>query len=723
MMRRLTVLTVLLLTLTTGFTTCQIIEPAKWTVKLSAEEASIGDKIEVIFTASIDEGWYVYSNDFDPELGPLLISFEFEEDGSYERVNGTRPINSHKHYDDIWEGEVSYFEKTGELRQTIKVKSLPLNVAGSFEFQTCSKENGKCIMGEGDFSLSAKAAKKAVKLETQKQGPKEAVKQEKVDNKEIKGIEKEIKEGPEEGGALALEDRAGKGPGLGERGAPPVLEAAKAPVPEEKEKGYWSIFILSFLGGLAALLTPCVFPMIPMTVSFFTKQSTTKLAGVRNAFQYGIFIIIIYVVLGWIVVLAFGADALNALSTNHWFNLFFFLLLAVFAISFLGAFEIVLPSSWINKADAGADKGGLIGSFFMALTLALVSFSCTGPIVGSLLVTAASEGGMAPLVGMFGFSLALALPFSLFAAFPGYLNSLPKSGGWLNSVKVVLGFLELALAFKFLSNADLVLDLHLLEREVFIAIWIAIFGALGFYLLGKIRLPHDSPIERLPVSRLLLGLLTLSFTVYMVPGLWGAPLKLISAFPPPMEYAESPGGFGKGPQQLLAAPSAHVGEQQRKLEEKMHLGPQGLMVFHDYEEALAYARLVNRPLFVDFTGKACVNCRQMEINVWSDPGVNSLMKNDFVVVALYVDYKKPLPKEEQYISGSTGKKIKTIGNKWSDFQISRYKINSQPYYVILDHEEKELVAPKAYDPDSKSYAEWLEKAKGNFKKYSSKDNG
>jgi thiol:disulfide interchange protein DsbD len=680
-----------------GLAKGQIQDPAKWTVELSKKEVSIGDKVDVVFKAIIEPTWHLYSNDFDPDLGPLLIQFEFEENASYERVEGVKPINAQKHYDEIWEGDISYFANKAELRQTIIVKQLPLKVAGTFTFQSCSDETGMCVMGDDSFDLSIAGNTK------------------KIANTDVKSTDKKEKQtvvasDKEEIDTHAVEETAVK------KGAEiKTITASTDQETEESQKSYWSIFFLSFLGGFAALLTPCVFPMIPMTVSFFTKQSTTKIAGIRNAIQYGIFIILIYVILGWLVVLIFGADSLNALSTNHWFNLFFFLLLAVFAISFLGAFEIMLPSSWINKADSGADKGGIIGSFFMALTLALVSFSCTGPIVGSLLVTAASEGGMAPLVGMFGFALALALPFTLFAAFPGYLNSLPKSGGWLNSVKVVLGFLELALAFKFLSNADLVLDLHLLEREVYIAIWIAIFGALGFYLLGKIKLPHDSPMDHLPVSRLLLGLFVLSFTIYMIPGLWGAPLKLISAFPPPMEYAESPEGVGNRVQQAIHVTSSPISEEQRMLEEKMHVGPQGLSVFHDYDDALAYAKIVNKPLFIDFTGKACVNCRQMEINVWSNPEVNSLMKNDFVVVALYVDFRKDLPKEEQYVSETTGKKIKTIGNKWSDFQITRYKINSQPYYVILDHNEEKLVKPKGYEPDTNTYGEWLQQAKENFK--------
>ena len=700
MKRKITLLALALILVFQGITFGQLQNPTKWNTELSKKDVQVGDKIDIVFKGVIENTWYVYSNDFDPELGPIQISFNFDENSSYERVGKVKPINAHKKYDEIWEGEISIFKKTAELRQTILVKELPLKVSGTFEFQSCSNETGMCVMGDDKFDLhlAGKSTSKKVEETAEKLQTKVDVKELSVAGK-VDKIDSSVV--PQEKQSEAKVE---------------VKEASTQAEPKEEHKSYWSIFILSFVGGLAALLTPCVFPMIPMTVSFFTKQSTSKIAGIRNAIQYGLFIIIIYVILGWLVVLIFGADALNALSTNHWFNLFFFLLLVFFAISFLGAFEIVLPSSWVNKADAGADKGGLIGSFFMALTLALVSFSCTGPIVGSLLVTAASEGGMAPLVGMFGFSLALALPFALFAAFPGYLNSLPKSGGWLNSVKVVLGFLELALAFKFLSNADLVLDLHLLEREVYIAIWIAIFGALGFYLLGKLRLPHDSPMEYIPVSRLLLGLFVLSFTIYMVPGLWGAPLKLISAFPPPMEYAESPEGVGNRARQAINVTSAPISETQRKLEEKMHVGPQGLSVFHDYDEALEYAKLLNKPLFIDFTGKACVNCRQMEINVWSDPDVNSLMRNDFVVVALYVDYKKELPKEEQYVSETTGKKIRTIGNKWSDFQISRYKINSQPYYVILDHNEEMLAKPKAYEPDKKAYAEWLRIAKDKFKK-------
>lgn len=480
-----------------------------------------------------------------------------------------------------------------------------------------------------------------------------------------------------------------------------------APMDETAENSYWMLFWLSFGAGLIALLTPCVFPMIPMTVSFFTKQSKTKAQGIRNAVVYGLSIISIYVILGFAVAAIFGAEALNEMSTSPWFNLFFFLLLVVFAISFFGAFEIVIPSSWVNFSTKNEERGGFLGIFFMAFTLALVSFSCTGPIVGGLLVNAATGSFMEPIVGMLGFSSALALPFAFFAAFPGYLNSLPKSGGWLNSVKVVLGFLELAFAFKFLSNTDMVLDLHLLEREVFIAIWIAIFGALGFYLLGKIKLPHDSPMDYLPVPRLMLGLMVLAFTIYMVPGLWGAPLKLISAFPPGSDYAESPNGVGY-------VGHSSGGGQAIKLEKGMHPGPQGIPAFEDYEEAVKYAKKVNKPLMVDFTGKACVNCREMEANVWSDPMVKEMLTNDYVLVSLYVDLRTKL--DEPFVSEATGKKIRTVGQKWADFQFTRFKQQGQPYYVLLDTDEKEINKPRAYDRDIEAYQDWLKEGITNFKK-------
>jgi thiol:disulfide interchange protein DsbD len=474
------------------------------------------------------------------------------------------------------------------------------------------------------------------------------------------------------------------------------------------------IFLLSFLGGFAALLTPCVFPMIPMTVSFFTKQSKTRAKGISNAIFYGISIIGIYTLLGFAITSIFGADALNALSTNFWFNIIFFVLLVVFAISFLGAFEITMPSSWVNKADQASDKGGLIGIFFMATTLSLVSFSCTGPIIGTLLVDAAVHGGVSgPLIGMFGFSLALALPFALFAAFPGWLNTLPKSGGWLNSVKVVLGFLELGLAFKFLSNADLVVQAHVLTRELFIAIWIGVSAALTLYLLGFIRMPHDSPLDRLSVGRAVLGTFALIFTIYLVPGLWGAPLKLISGFPPPMFYSESPNGVGYSKATIVGGSNGAHAELPPEGSDPAHC-PHNLNCFHDYETGMAYAKEVGKPVMLDFTGWACVNCRKMEEQVWSDPRVLERLRNDVVLISLYVDEKTRLPEDKQYVSETTGKKVKTIGNRWSDFQAAKFGTNSQPYYVFLNHEGKQLHESAAYDPDIDLFVTWLDNGKKAF---------
>lgn len=467
------------------------------------------------------------------------------------------------------------------------------------------------------------------------------------------------------------------------------LEKASIDEPVEGEdnkesRSLWTIFFLSFAAGFAALLTPCVFPMIPMTVSFFTKQSKSKAQGIKNAVIFGISIIVIYVVLGTVVTAVFGSDALNAMSTNFWFNLIFFILLVVFAISFMGAFEIRLPNSWLNKADKASDKGGLVGIFFMALALALVSFSCTGPIVGTLLVEAATIGGIGPFVGMFGFSLALALPFTLFAAFPGWMNSMPKSGGWLNTVKVVLGFLELALAFKFLSNADLVVQGHFLERELFLAIWIGIFSVLAIYLFGKITLPHDSPIERLSVGRALFGTVVVIFVIYLIPGLWGAPLKIISGFPPPMSYSESPLGFGGSGGGVSVS---------HETNSDMHLGEHGIMLFHDYDKGIAYAKEVGKPVLLDFTGYACVNCRRMESNVWGDEKVLSILKNDVVMISLYVDDKAELPLDEQVTVNITEDKtsdLVTYGNKWSYIQATQYKTNSQPYYRMLGPNGEDL---------------------------------
>jgi len=483
-----------------------------------------------------------------------------------------------------------------------------------------------------------------------------------------------------------------------------------------EQKSLWGIFIAGLIGGFAAFIMPCIFPMVPLTVSFFTKKGGSHAKGVSQALLYGLFIIVIYVALGMLITITFGSDALNALSTNGVFNFLFFLILVVFAASFFGAFELTLPSSFVNKIDAQSDRGGLLGLFFMAFSLALVSFSCTGPIIGTLLVEAASKGErLGPAIGMLGFSIALAIPFVLFAFFPSMLKSLPKSGGWLNSVKVVLGFLELALALKFLSNVDLAYHWNWLDREVFLALWITIFGLMGLYLIGKIRFVHDSPVAHLSVPRTILSVIVFAFVVYMVPGMWGAPLKSISAFLPPsatQDFDLSTVSFGTP----VATSSTATGKQKKYYEIFHERGtPKGFDPYYDYEEGLAAAKELNKPVLIDFTGWNCVNCRKMEANVWSDPKVASLLREEFVMVELFVDDRTELSSDEQYVSSFSGKHIRTIGNKNSDFQASSFHSNSQPLYVIVDADGNVLIPPSGADYDVNSYAAYLQKGIAVFK--------
>ncbi|MGL2986432.1 protein-disulfide reductase DsbD family protein [Flavobacterium sp. RSSA_27] len=658
----------------------QILDPVKWTTKIEQKSAT---NFIVTFNATIENEWHVYSQ-FTPDGGPLPLEVNFKnQKGNYTLVGKAKESKTRTAYNDIFEVNETFFEKKAQITQEISLVNKGVKtIEVELNFQACKEV---CINLEKKFSIAIPELKNAATTAS----PTTPI------NDLVKDTTAQTIDSTTTVAADTVKDSV-------------TTETSQiAPVKSATtEHGLWAIFFIAFLSGFAALLTPCVFPMIPMTVSFFTKQSKNKAAGIRNAIIYGISIIVIYVGLGLLVTWIFGADALNALSTNVWFNLIFFVLLIVFATSFLGAFEIMLPNSWANKVDSQADRGGIIGILFMALALAIVSFSCTGPIVGTLLVEAASKGGIAPVVGMLGFSLALALPFMLFAMFPGWLNSLPKSGGWLNTVKVVLGFLELALAFKFLSNADLVLQLHLLEREVFIAIWIAIFGALSLYLFGKITLPHDSPVGHISVGRLYMGLLSLVFTFYLIPGLWGAPLKFINAFPPPMEYSESPMGFG-GSSTSVAT---------KELPDGGKIGPHGIVVFDDYEEGLAYAKKVNKPIMLDFTGFACVNCRKMENNVWSNPNVLSILKEKVVVISLYVDDKRELPKNEQFFSKATDSEIETIGDKWTDFMITRYKTNTQPLYVLTDLEGKSLNAaqPTISYVGVKEYEAWLKSGIAKF---------
>ena len=665
----------------------QILDPAKWTTAI--EKKSETNYI-LTFNAVIDKDWHLYSQ-FTPDGGPLPLEIIFKDQkGNFELIGKAKESKTATAFNDIFGVNETFFHDKARIQQEIKIVNPKVaTIEVELNYQVCKEV---CINQEKKFIFKIPASAKVnlpsnaaaiviPKTNTIQSDSVSAAPEITTNNNNVPVVKK----------AKVVDEVD--------------LEESKS----TSDKGLWTIFFIAFFSGFAALLTPCVFPMIPMTVSFFTKQSKNKAAGIRNAIIYGVSIILIYVLLGFVVTWIFGADALNALSTNVYFNIFFFILLVVFATSFLGAFEIMLPNSWANKVDSQADRGGIIGILFMALALAIVSFSCTGPIVGTLLVDAASKGGIAPIVGMFGFSLALALPFMLFAMFPGWLNSLPKSGGWLNTVKVVLGFLELALAFKFLSNADLVLQLHLLEREVFLVIWIAIFGTLAFYLFGKITLPHDSPLPHISVGRLSLGLVVLSFTIYLIPGLWGAPLKLISAFPPPMEYSESPYGVGG---------SKGVNTSVNDLPDGAKLGPQQIVVFDDYDKGLAYAKKVNKPIMLDFTGHACVNCRKMENNVWSDVNVLSILKNEVVLISLYVDDKRELPKNEQFISKSTGSEIETIGDKWTDFMITKYNTNTQPLYVVTDLEGNNLNAkqPTISYVSVEEYESWLKIGVSNFKK-------
>lgn len=625
----------------------QIFDPVDFSFSIE----KINDVYEVNIAATIEKGWHLYSLNLPSDDGPIATEINFLDIAGYEKIGEVEAIGKeHTGYDPNFLMDIAYYENEVTFKQKVKATSGKATIKGEVYYMACN--DVRCITPVSEnFEF------------------------------EIEGS-----------------------------------EASSSQIIEKKEKNkadtrsLWTIFILSFLGGFAALLTPCVFPMIPLTVSFFTKQSKSKAKGITNGILYGLSIIFIYVLLGFGVTFIFGADALNALSTNVYFNLAFFVLLTIFAISFFGAFEITLPSSWVNKVDSASDKGGLLGIFFMAFTLSLVSFSCTGPIIGTLLVEAAVQGGIiGPLVGMFGFSLALAMPFAFFATFPGWLNSLPKSGGWLNSVKVVLGFLELALALKFLSNADLVMQAGYITREVFLAAWIGIFLMLSLYLMGVFSLPHDSPINHISVPRVLLATVSIIFTIYLIPGLWGAPLKIISGFPPPMFYSESPNGVGSTSAAVINNSSSEI------VGDPAHC-PHNLPCFHDYEEGMAHAKKIGKPVMLDFTGWACVNCRKMEEQVWSDPRVLDRLRNDVVLISLYVDEKLELPKEEQVEVkiGNKTKILKTVGNKWSYFQAEKFKTNSQPYYIILNHQGEPIIEPTAYDPNIEKFIDWLDEGKKAF---------
>ena len=631
-------------------------------VKHSITAVQKGCEVSIIADIEIEEGWHINGANLPLESFSIPTDLYLDTSSMFVIEDTIYEPNFEHVYDDIAKEDLYLHEGEITISRKIYVSSgKDFILKGFFTFQTC--DDNHCLPPyDGPFELKIKGCD--VETLNEINFNSSEVVQENSSNDLVEDDIEETKE-------VVLEQETSE------------VETSSNTESKSNSKSLFFIFIISFLSGLAALFTPCVFPMVPMTVSFFTKQSQDKASGIRNAILYGLSIIIIYVLLGTIITAVFGASFLNSLSTNIYFNLFFFLLLIVFAISFLGAFDINLPNTWVTKADSASSKGGFLGIFFMAFTLALVSFSCTGPIVGTLLVESATVGGIGPFVGMFGFSLALALPFGLFAAFPGWLNSLPKSGGWLNTVKVFLGFLELALAFKFLSNADLVMQGHFLERELFIAIWIGIFLVLALYLFGFIRLPNDGDIKYLSVSRSLLATTVLIFVMYLIPGLWGAPLKLISGFPPPMSYSESPSGIGFSSNDNYS----------KNTNENTHSGPQGLPVFHDLDEGLAYAKSVNKPTFLDFTGHACINCRKMEEKVWGEEDVINILRDSVVIISLYVDDKRELPEDqhsEQEIAPGKIINVTTIGDKWSAYQAKTYKSLSQPYYRMLDKNGDDL---------------------------------
>lgn len=634
-----------------SFSQAQVLHPATWKVSVSPSTPNAGEEVIISFDVKIDEKWYLYSNDFDPDLGPMLAEFVFEPHVGYELVGETLPINPKRKYDSLWEGEVSIFYERARFTQKVKILDPDYVIKGSYEYQVCTDATGKCIPGDGEFEFRGRKAGTA--------GAKEST------------------------GLLQKRDST-------------------------DPYSLLSFMLVAFLAGLAALLTPCVFPMIPMTVTYFTGKDNHKKGRLINSFFYGFCIILIYSLIGAVLSPFMGPETANDLATGWLPNVLFFIVFVVFALSFFGLFEITLPHRWVNNVDQLGDKGGLIGIFFMALTLVLVSFSCTGPIVGSILVESAGGLSLKPILGMFAFSAAFAIPFSLFALFPNWLKSLPKSGGWLNSVKVVLGFLELALAFKFLSIADQAYHWGILDREIYLAIWIVIFTMLAFYLLGKIKLPGDSELKTVSVSRLMLSMATFVFVAYLIPGMFGAPLKALAGYLPPVsthdfdlvsEIRDSglPLDTPKGCEEPLYADFLHW--------------PHGLRGYFDYDQALACAQKVNKPVFVDFTGHGCVNCREMEARVWSEPAVLNRLREDFVLLALYVDDKTELSEDRWYESEYDGKIKKTIGKQNADFQITRYGNNAQPYYVILSPDGTILTEPKAYDLNVDNFVAFLEQGK------------
>ena len=655
-----------------------MIDPVKFKSELKILAA---DEAEVVFTAAIDKGWHVYSTDLG-DGGPISATFNVEKISGAEVVGKLKPVGKEiSTFDKLFEMKVRYFENTAQFVQKLKLTGGAYQIEGYLEYGACNDEN--CLPPtQVPFKFSGKAegaAKEAAAAAAETKAEEQPAKQETVSGTApvaaIGGAD-----GPTE---IKVADKV-------DLWKPVISELNSLGETTSQEDMSWIyIFITGFAGGLLALFTPCVWPIIPMTVSFFLKRSKDKKKGIRDAWTYGASIVVIYVTLGLAITLVFGASALNALSTNAVFNILFCLMLVVFAASFFGAFEITLPSKWSTAVDSKAEAtSGLLSIFLMAFTLSLVSFSCTGPIIGFLLVQVSTTGSVvAPAIGMLGFAIALALPFTLFALFPSWLKSMPKSGGWMNIIKVTLGFLELAFALKFLSVADLAYGWRLLDRETFLALWIVLFALLGFYLLGKIKFPHDDDDTKVSVPRFFMALASLAFAVYMVPGLWGAPLKAVSAFAPPMQTQDF---------------NLYNNEVHAK--------------FDDYDLGMEYARQHGKPVMLDFTGYGCVNCRKMELAVWTNPKVSDIINNDYVLITLYVDNKTPLPSPVKIVENGTERTLRTVGDKWSYLQRVKFGANAQPFYVLIDNEGKPLNKSYSYDEDIPKYIEFLQTGLENYKK-------
>lgn len=659
----------------------QIQEPVKFKSELKTLQAG---EAEVVFTGTIDKGWHVYSTDLG-DGGPISATFNVESISGAELVGKLKPVGKEvAAFDKLFEMKVRYFENTAQFVQKLKLTGGEYKVEGFLEYGACNDEN--CLPPtQVPFKFSGKAEGTTVN------GP-AADKAADAGN-----VELEKSSDTAQTAAMAVIGGAESNTGINVAGDgttdlwKPVIDELQAlgETVSQEDMSWIYIFITGFVGGLLALFTPCVWPIIPMTVSFFLKRSKDKKKGIRDAWTYGASIVVIYVGLGLLVTGIFGANALNSLSTNAVFNIFFFLMLVVFAASFFGAFEITLPSQWSNAVDSKAEKtGGLLSIFLMAFTLSLVSFSCTGPIIGFLLVQVSTTGNMiAPAIGMLGFAIALALPFTLFALFPSWLKSMPKSGGWMNVIKVTLGFLELAFALKFLSVADLAYGWRILDRETFLALWIVLFALLGFYLLGKVKFPHDDDDTKVSVPRFFMALASLAFAVYMLPGLWGAPLKAVSAFAPPMQTQDF---------------NLYNNEVHAK--------------FDDYDLGMEYARQHGKPVMLDFTGYGCVNCRKMELAVWTDPKVSDIINNDYVLITLYVDNKTPLSSPVKIMENGTERTLRTVGDKWSYLQRVKFGANAQPFYVLIDNEGKPLNKSYSYDESIPKYIEFLQTGLENYKK-------